>query len=167
MSILAAPSVPTLLAALAADGNTGLYCRAIIYDSTNAVVAQPTLTHVAGGMYTTTYSFASEGSYNVVYQFFTDAGFTSPSGYDKGMDAIDVSSFKANITRVLGLLHENTVIDQYIYNGSGQATSMRVRAYNSKTNADLAGATGLLYTWTVSATYSVGVLATFKITLNP
>jgi len=67
--------------------------------------------------------------------------------------------------RSLGLLHENSVVDQVIPDpdGSGQAISARLRVYDSKANAEAAGVTGLLQTYTIAATYTGVLLNTYRL----
>lgn len=68
-----------------------------------------------------------------------------------------------DLDKVLGLNDHNTVRDQMVYSGT-DLTSARIRSYDTAANATSAGATGLLQTWTMTATYSSpGVLSTYKI----
>ena len=83
------------------------------------------------------------------------------------METLDVSDERINIKRILGLVHENSVVDMQTYNSNGRLLTARIRAYDSKTNADLAGLTGLLFTWNMSATYLGLSLTNYKITLEP
>ena len=165
--MLASPNIPFPLTVTLADGNTTLFLRGRIYNSVGTLIDTVSIPHIAEGMYMLAHTFTTEGVFNVIYQLFTDAGFTTPAVYDKEADQIDVSSFKTNILKILGLLHHNTIIDHQVYNGTRQLLSGRVRAYDSKVNADAAGLTGLLFTWTVTATYTDSNLSFFKITLNP
>lgn len=57
------------------------------------------------------------------------------------------------ISILRGLVHENTVIDNQAYT-SGLLTSARVRSYDTKTNALAAGATGVLWTFTITIQYT-------------
>lgn len=63
------------------------------------------------------------------------------------------ASLGAQLTRALGLMHENSVLDQTIFDGQNNMTNGRLRIYSSKANALLAGATGLLETYTITASY--------------
>ena len=88
---------------------------------------------------------------------------------------IEVTSDKTNIARMLGLHHENSVLDQQTYSNRGRLLSARLRAYNSRTHADAALAvtpddytTGLLFTWSINATYDTSDQpATFTIGREP
>lgn len=68
-------------------------------------------------------------------------------------DTTNIGTISSNLLRALGLMHENSVLDQTVYNVSNKITSGRLRIYDSKTDALAAGATGLLATYTISATY--------------
>lgn len=73
------------------------------------------------------------------------------------------------MNRALGLMNENTYIDNTVFNGpGGELTAMRIRCYDSKANADAHGATGLVATYLVEAVYlAVGQVQTYKMTLQP
>lgn len=55
--------------------------------------------------------------------------------------------------RALGLAQENFFEDSFVYDGAGRLTSSRMRLYDTKANAEAHGVTGLLETYTVTATY--------------
>jgi hypothetical protein len=155
---------PVPLQVVAGDAQTGgLFARALVYQG-NTLVATLPLPHIASGIYGTVNTFAVEGYYSVLYQFFLDSGFTSPAPeYDVGSEIIEVSSDKTNLIRLLGLAHENAVFDQQVYDGDGNLTSGRIRSYDSDVHANAAGATGLLFTWTITAVYTAGNLTSYKI----
>lgn len=71
------------------------------------------------------------------------------------------------VTRAMGLLHENSVMDQTIFDANNNLTNARFRIYNSKANANLAGGGGLLNTYTITATYTGDNLLTYKVVLEP
>lgn len=87
----------------------------------------------------------------------------------------DVTTSETNITtglgpkldRALGLMHENSVLDQTIYDGSNNLTSGRLRTYDSKTNAQAAGVTGLVATYTITATYVGENVQTYTVVREP
>lgn len=86
------------------------------------------------------------------------ASYTAP-------DNATVAAIKAATDRLLGLVHDNAVMDQQVYDGDGRLTGARLRCYNSKANADAAGATGLLFTYLITATYGGGgELTSYKVT---
>ena len=152
------------LQALAADGRTDLYARAELFDGAVSIGIFP-LPHLAGGLYGSTHVPSAEGYLTAVFSFFEDAGYTIPAYYDLGAETIEVSSDKTNIMRILGLLHENSVVDLQTYNVNGDLLTARVRAYDSKPNALTAGLTGLRYTWSVVAVYNLtGELIKYGIT---
>lgn len=154
------------LQVLAADGRTDLFARATVYMN-GAVVTALTLPHIASGLYGTTYTPSVEGYISVIYELFFDSGFTAAANYDLESETIEVSSEKTNIMRILGLLHENAVFDQQIYDSGGNLTSGRVRSYDTKSHALSAGLPGLLFTWAVTASYTGGKLDQFRITREP
>lgn len=154
---------PAPIQMLASDGQTfGLFARAQVYQGATLVTTLP-LPALAGGIFGATHIFNIEGYYSVIYQLFLDAGFTLLSDYDLESEIFEVSSDKTKITRLLGLMHENAVFDQQVYDGDGNLTSGRLRSYDSAINATAAGATGLLFTWTITAVYTAGVLTSYKI----
>lgn len=152
--LLATPNEPVPLHALAANGQTDLYGLARIYDSVGALVSTVTLNHLNEGLYGGTFTPTVQGVLTVVYQLYLDSSHTNPAEFDKEIETIDVSDERTNIMRILGLMHENAVFDQQTYNGVGNLISGRVRAYNNKINAELAGLTGLLFTWNIQAIYN-------------
>ena len=85
-----------------------------------------------------------------------------------GTLAGDIAAMIAQLTRVLGLEHENAFIDNTVNDDYGQLTSSRVRIFNSKANAEAATdggseTTGLIATYTVTAVYeAVGRLKSYR-----
>ena len=165
--LLATTNVPTPLHMLAANGQTNLFGRARVYDENTVLVDTISLSHVVEGIYSNTYTPTTEGIYSIVYQFFVDPGLTVPAAFDKVVETLDVNSVRTNVMRILGLVHDNSVVDQQTYNADRQMLSARIRNYDSKANADLAGVTGLLFTWNVVASYTGLNLSNFKITRDP
>jgi hypothetical protein len=153
------------LAALVSDGNTGLYPRTTVLNSSLSTVDVLYPTHATKGLYSCDWTPAAEGYYMTVVEFFLDALHTVPaSAYPNGGESIEVTSDKTNILRILGLNHENAVLDNQTYDGARRLTSARLRAYDSAANAALAGLGGLLFEWTVAAAYDSQSKATlFKI----
>lgn len=169
--ILITTNEATTLAMVAADGRTDLYGRAVVYDSLGGVTATVDLTHVAGGLYQASYTPTVSGYYQVVYRMYFDALRTQDAGYEVQGETLDVSNFRTNIIRLLGLVHENALIDQTVYDGDGNLTSARVRLYDSAANAASASAaspaaynTGKIAEWQVTATFSAGFMSKHWIT---
>jgi len=160
----ATPNVTLSLQAIAADGLGTYFGQAKIYDFNGLLVTSVSLFHIMDGIYSNGYTPTTEGIYTIIYRLFTDPGLTIPANFERAVETLDVNSIRTNITRLLGLVHDNAVVDNQTYNGTGQLLTARIRAYNSKTNADLAGATGLLFTWFVTASYTGLNLTNFKIT---
>lgn len=162
---------PVPLQVFVPDGNPALFARVRILDVAGAPVTTLLPIHQTLGLYAVTWTPLIEGYYTAVYDLFSDAGLTLPSPYEASAEVIDVSSDKTNITRLLGLHHENSLLDQQTYSGAGKLLSARLRMYDSAANLSAAavtspagGTTGLLFTWAVTATYDVGNQAqTFQI----
>lgn len=153
---------PVPLEVLAADGRTDLFAQATLYRN-GILLTTLTPTHIAQGVYRATYTASVEGYISVIYQLFSDAGFTVPAGYDLESETVEVCSDKTNIMRILGLLHDNAVFDQQVYDGGGNLTGGRLRIYDSKVNMLLAGLTGLLFTYAIVASYTNGLLTRYHI----
>ena len=162
--LFATPGVSLPLHALASDSNGSLYGQARVYDGAGIIVTTVSLTHVTEGLYVGSYIPASEGMYTAIYQLYTDALHTIPADYTKQIESIDVDSYRTNILRLLGLVNENSVVDQQVFAAPGKLLTARIRSYDSKTNADAAGLTGLRFTWFVTAMYTGDNLSNFKIT---
>lgn len=152
--LLASINQPIPLHVLITTGETSLHGQARVYNAQGTLSATVNLNHLNEGLYGALYTPTSEGVYTIVYQMYLDSGRTNPAMFQKQAESMDVSSHRQNIARILGLLHDNTVIDLQVYNSEGQLTSARIRAYDSSANAQIAGTTGLLYTWTVTAMYN-------------
>src|SRR6267154_1660360 len=107
---------------------------------------------------------------NSVKQNFTRLG--APAGASVSADIASIKSDSTNLpgmavqlTRALGLMHENTVIDNTVFDGSNNLTAARMRLYNSKANALLAGGGGLVATYTVTATYTGSNIQTYTVVI--
>lgn len=144
-------------------GQINLFARAKVYDINGTLVNTMPLPHIVEGLYGDTYTFSSVSHYTIVYQLFTDAGFNNASDFDIQAEIIEVNSDKTNLVKLLGLTYDNSVLDSHVYDGDGLLLSVRVRNYDSKANALLGGAAGLVNTWNISATYVGGRLNTYKV----
>lgn len=93
---------------------------------------------------------------------------TPPNLFVGVADVVDnfASDTYALMVRAIGLMHENSVLDTTVYSGS-RLTSGRLRLYDSKANAQAAGLTGLVATYTITATYSGNNVATYTVVLEP
>jgi hypothetical protein len=65
----------------------------------------------------------------------------------------EVDLIKTMVGKALVLLYYNSVMDEQVYDDNGVLLSARIRGYDSATNANTAGATGLLYTLRVVVVY--------------
>lgn len=172
--LLATVNESAILSMLASDGRTDLHAQARVYNSLGALVITLNLTHVAEGLYTINYTPATEGYYNVIYQLYFDSNHTVDAGYEHQGEVLDVNSFRTNILRILGLAHENAVVDLQAYDVDGNLLQARVRSYDTGVNAQAAASisptaynTGLRFTWQVDATYSSGNLSKYGIIRLP
>lgn len=145
---------PVPLQAFATDGNEDLFVRVRLHEAAGTVIETLTPAHVTGGLYSVSWTPDTEGYYTAVYEFFVDAALTQVSlDHERAAEQVEVSSDKTNILRLLGLAHENAILDQQVYDGNRRLVSARLRAYDSKVNAQAAGTQGLLFQWTVGAQY--------------
>jgi hypothetical protein len=172
--LLATVNEAVVLSMLASDGRTDLFGQARVYNSVGGLVSTVSLAHVAEGVYQVSYTPTIEGYFSVVYQLYFDAGHTVDAGYEHQGETLDVSAFRTNILRILGLVHENAVVDQQAYDVDGNLIQARIRAYDSAANANAASAisptaylTGLRFTWQVDATFTSGALSKYVITRLP
>jgi hypothetical protein len=150
------------------DGNTVLYARALVYEPSGGLEETFNLTHLVQGLYGTEHTFTAEGFYTVVYLLYSDSGYTSlATDYDIQAELVEVNSDKTNIIKLLGLNHDNTVVDQQTYDLQGNLLSCRIRYYDSKANAEAAGTAGLLHTWTSTGTYTNERLDLYKVVREP
>ena len=74
------------------------------------------------------------------------------------------------LTRTLGLLHENSVLDSTVFDGDNNLLAGRLRIYDTKANAESAastspagGTTGLLATYNINADYTGGNLVKYTV----
>jgi hypothetical protein len=61
------------------------------------------------------------------------------------------------------LLHDNGKLDQEVYDDDKNLVSARLRGYDSRANAEAAGATGLRYTFLINSTYTSGLLDSYTL----
>lgn len=153
----------TLLQMLATDGRTDLYGRVRVYNAAGVMVADLELSHVAEGLYSVTWTPNVEGWFSAVAELFFDSGFLVDAGYEKTGEQIEVTQNKTNILRILGLVHENSVVDQQIYDADENLLSARIRSYDTRANALAATGVGLRFQYMVQAEYSGGKLSKYQI----
>ncbi len=95
----------------APGGETNLYARAWVVkpDGTTITAAIP-LPHVALGVYGASYSPVLAGTHTAIYETFTDAGYTTPSTYEKGSESFNVIGSPLPATDAAGkvLLNHDT-----------------------------------------------------------
>lgn len=159
--LLATVNEPITLSMLAADGRIDLYGQGRIYNSAGSLVTTVNLSHVAEGLYQVQYTPSTQGYFQVALQFYFDPARTIDAGYERQGETLDVNSFRTNILRILGLMHENSLIDQNTFDVNGNLLSARVRVYDTLANMTAAKAiapaayvTGQLFEYSVSASYN-------------
>ena len=80
-----------------------------------------------------------------------------------------LAQMQADLSRVLGLLHRNAILDLQTYDGQGQLTSARLRVFDSPANVPAtpggSEVVGLLQRYDITATYS-GLNVVTKFTLK-
>lgn len=135
------------------DGRNDLFGQVRVFNTAGALIVNAALTNIAEGLYSVNWFPSLEGYFTAVYDLYLDSGHLSHADYERECEAIEVSSDKTNILRLLGLAHENAVLDQEVYGSNGRLVSARLRAYDSKEHADAAGLEGLRFVWAVTATY--------------
>lgn len=130
-----------------------VYGRVQVYDArAGNLVETLALNRIAPGLYSVNWTPHLDGYYSALFAFFVDPGYTTPADLETGAELLEVTGEKAQLSRLLGLTHENSIIDQQVYD-NGRLIAARLRAYDCKANAETAGTAGLLHTWTVVATY--------------
>ena len=82
------------------------------------------------------------------------------------VDNIESDTFTL-MRRAMGLMHENSVLDQTVFDGFNNLTAGRLRTYDSKANALAAGATGLIATYTITASFVGKNVTEYKVVLEP
>ena len=165
---------PVPLQIFVPDGRTDLFARVRVVDTLGSIITTLYPLHQTGGLYSVTWTSTIEGYYSAVYELFEDAGLVIPADYDRDAEVLEVSSDKTNIIRLLGLHHENALLDSEVHVG-GRLTAARLRMYNSAANlaaaavtSPLGGTTGLLFTWQISAAYDgMNLSKTFQIERVP
>lgn len=78
-----------------------------------------------------------------------------------------VAGVAAQMTKALGLMHENSVLDTTTFNGDNNLTSGRYRTYDTKAHALAAGVLGLIATYTITATYTGKLLTSYSVVIEP
>ena len=92
------------------------------------------------GLYYNDYNFSSEGEYALITK--EDGVKTSSHGYS-------VRDTNAKLDRILGLVHENTCIDQTVFDGYGNLISARVRLYSNPSSVGTDN--DVIYTYNITA----------------
>jgi hypothetical protein len=161
----AVPGIQTQIRLQLADGKVNQFPRAFVYDGAGSLDDTIDLTHIADGLYSGDWTPTNTGEHCASIIVYKNGSYTQVNkAYDQVCEPISVHTASlSDITIVKALLHDNSVVDQQTYSQYGDRwllTGTRVRGYDTKANAQAAGATGLLFTFTVTATYDVDGKAT-------
>ena len=78
-----------------------------------------------------------------------------------------VAGVAVQMARALGLMHENSVLDNTTFNADNNLTAGRFRTYDTKAHALAAGVLGLVATYTIAATYTGKLLTTYSVVIEP
>lgn len=162
---------PIPLQVLLPDGSETMFVYATVVDSEGTQVEFLRLPHLVKGLYSANWTPSTEGWFGTMYDVYLDEARFTAAGYERAGEQIEVSSDRYKLERMLGLQHENSIIDRQAYSSTGRLLSARVRAFETAAAAAAATDTsteGLRYTWEVSASYNdKDQLTNYKILRSP
>lgn len=157
---------------LLGDGSQVMYPTVAIYNSSDTLVSSASLTHIAAGMYGASVVLSTPGIYHAIYIAYSDSGHTTLANYDREGDEIEVTATLPNqileslladhltadtvgeaFSIMRGLLQQNFVLDQPVFNSDGLLTSSRVRIF--PTAADATAGTNAIATYAQTAVAGV------------
>jgi hypothetical protein len=75
-----------------------------------------------------------------------------------------LNTITPQIGRAIGMLHENSVLDLTSYDANNNLTNARLRLYDNASHAAAAGATGLIASYNIVATYTGVNMQTYTVT---
>ena len=116
------------------------------------------------GRYEVDFTPSTKGVFSAVFIVFSDAAHTIENiKFTREVEQIFVTDdglddLATKILRALGLLHENSFIDNTVFDAFGQLVAARLRAFDSAANVDAATdggseTTGLIATYEVVSVY--------------
>lgn len=155
--------------------DTGLTPTFTVFKNSTTLVnvTSPSITEFGNGVYYFDYVFAAATSAEILYEIDGGSGLSSSIRYVQGtLSPNEYAYVETNdlLLRALGLLHENSVMDQTTYSSS-RLTAARVRIYDSQAHASAASAaspstydTGKLAEYAIAATYSGTDLQKYTVT---
>jgi hypothetical protein len=157
------------------NGEGNFYPQAEVYASgAGTPTATVDLVHQAKGRYEGSWVPSTVGTYTAQFFVYADVGHTVESiVYSREAEQVFVSgssvdALAVSITRLLGLVHENSFIDNTTFDESNQLLTARLRIYDGKANTQAAtygGAetTGLVATYTIESEYeAVGKMRQYR-----
>ncbi len=166
------------LSLLLEGGEEDLYPQATMYTPSGTSYTY-SLTHFDLGRYVGTApssDVVDAGLYRVVYIVYSDAAHTTLSDdYWRSEDSYlvsnnDIDAVATLISRILGLVHENIIMDNTSYDNCNQLVSARLRAYNSASNVPISPGgsetSGLVASYHITSSYSntPGRMRSYRVT---
>jgi hypothetical protein len=105
----------------------------VIRSSDNTLLDSGSLTHIADGVYQSSYVFSATGQYRVLY--------ITPTQYTDDIETILVEAISNSdiydlCKRILGLSQENYRFTNQVYDGEGCLTSGKISIYSSVSDTD-------------------------------
>lgn len=121
--------------------------------ASNMVAAPDNATITAIDAKTAKLTFTPENK--VIAEATIDAEEVAQDLFEAGVaSSADMETIAELVRRSLGLMKENSFVDNTTYDTKGNLLSARIRIYDSAANANTHGATGLIGTYNYQATYS-------------
>lgn len=127
--------------------------------SDDSAVIPPLITELSSGFYK--FSFDVTATNDDIYYVVSDGGSNILTGI---LALNNDNTIDQKIVRILGLDQENQFIDNTVYDGNGNLTSGRIRLYSLA--SDVGTNLNVIATYLITATYTTGKLATYKVALQ-
>lgn len=150
-----------------ASGNpvSGLTVSYAIYNSnTNLLVTSGSLIDIGNGIYQKAILFNTIGQFRVEY--------TTPANYTDEIETIlvvadqltDIKTETDKIKYILGLVHENMVMTNQVYDVDSNLVSATIKLYNSASDAN--AQVNEFATYSITASYTAGLVTHYKVVKN-
>jgi hypothetical protein len=174
MAVPATVGTAVPIAMILEDGNESQFPQAEIYNGGSFPLSVLNLVHKGRGRYEANWTPPIAGVFAAIFIVYSDSAHTIENiVYTREIEQIfatasNVDDLAAKIARVLGLLHENSYIDNTTFDAFGQLLTCRIRLFDSKAHVELAtdGGTetlGLIATYSMEADYeAAGRLKTYR-----
>lgn len=141
---------------------SGLSVGYAIYNSTtNILVTSGSLIDIGNGIYQKSVLFNTIGQFRVEY--------TTPANYTDEVETIIVVADQLTaiqdetdkIKYILGLVHENMVMTNQVYDVDGNLTAATIKLYNSAIDAN--AQVNEFATYSITASYTAGLVTHYKV----